>query len=117
MTGNLTHEEEIATGIALLGKREDACFLREKLTRELVSVYGGGAKPCALSYHEGRRSLAADILKLLDLELDNGRPDASRLISASTRIGGSSGLARRVPDEPLDGYGRGPRPSKPRDSA
>lgn len=118
MSARLFSAEEINSGIAVLGKRDDAVFLRERLMRELVAVYGGSMNPGALSHHEGRRSLAADILKLLDLELDNDRPDASRLFSASAaRHGGpGSGLARRVPDDPPDGYGRGPRPTRTRSS-
>lgn len=105
--------EEIATGIAVLGKLQQAVFLRERLVREVMTVYGSSIELGALSYREGRRSLAADILKLLDLDLDNDRPDASstnsgRSTSSGTRTSGDAGgAARRVPVEPPDGYGRG----------
>jgi hypothetical protein len=113
--------EEIETGIAVLGKREDSCFLREFLMRELFAVCGS-TNPCALSMSEGRRSLAAIILRLLDRTLDNDRPDAGRTFGSNSIRAGfqPSGTESRVPAEPPGGYGRGPRPAgsrKPRNKA
>src|ERR1017187_10379509 len=102
--------EEIATGIVVLGKRPDAVFLHERLILEIQFTSGMGIEGCALSYLAGRRSMAADLLKLLDLDLD----DAHRPADHTIRSGGSSrpsGTARRVPAEPDGGYGRGPRPA------
>jgi len=107
--------EEIATGIATLGKRDGAEFLRERLFLELLAVSGSAVDGGALSFREGRRNMAADLLNLLDLPLDNDRPDASNTVGIKPARR-PSGTGRRVPDEPPGGYGRGPRPSGSRKS-
>lgn len=101
--------EEIATGVAALGKRDGAEFLRERLLLELLAVSGPQIEACALSFREGRRNMAADLLNLLDLPLDNDRPDASTTVGTRPNRR-PSGTSQRVPDEPPGGYGRGPRP-------
>ena len=104
--------EEIATGVAVLGKRPDAVFLRERLILEVLAVTGPTMEPCALSYREGRRSMAADLLNLLDLDLDDAHRDASHTLrSGGANTARPSGTGRRVPIEPDAGYGRGPRPA------
>jgi hypothetical protein len=103
--------EEIATGVAVLGKRPDAVFLRERLILEVLAVTGPTMEPCALSYREGRRSMASDLLKLMDLDLDDAHRDASHTIRSGSAGSRPSGTDRRVPIEPAAGYGRGPRPA------
>src|ERR1019366_3784990 len=102
--------EEIATGVAVLGKRPDAVFLHERLILEIQSTTGMGIEGCALSYLAGRRSMAADLLKLLDLDLDDAHRDATSILRSHT-AGRPSGTGRRVPAEPEGGYWRDPGPT------
>src|ERR1035437_8490077 len=96
--------EEIATGVAVLGKRPDAVFLRERLILEVLAVTGPTMEPCALSYREGRRRMAADLLKLLDLDLDDAHRDASHTLRPDSASFRPSGTGRRVPVEPDGGH-------------
>ena|ERR1035437_5219766 len=103
--------EEIATGVAVLGKRPDAVFLRERLILEVMAVTGMSIEGYALSHLAGRRSMASDLLRLLDLEFDDAHRDANNTIRSGSTGSRPSGTDRRVPIDPDAGYGRGPRPA------
>lgn len=98
--------DEIVHRIAALGKHPDARFLCARLMAELLSVSGAAMEPCALSYREGRRSLAADILSALEHDSKNDDRDGTVHHPRTTAIGRPfRGTERRVPIEPIDGYG------------
>lgn len=108
---NKFSSEEITAGLAALGRTREAMFLRERLLGEVMAVCGAGVEPCALSFREGRRSLASDLLRALALDLDND--GTNQPVSGRTSGGGDAGrgLERRVPVEPPLGYGSVPRPT------
>jgi hypothetical protein len=111
-------ETEVREGISRLGKREGNIFLRRWLMKQLMHVTQANANMSAVSHSEGRRSLALELLDMMDFESPDARPDDSHTpVERPRRTSGSvSSLGRRVPIEPEFGYG--PRSkSRSRDEA
>lgn len=103
--------DEVRKGVSRLGHREGADMLLAFLRNELERTVGGNIESGAVMHFEGRRSLAHELIELLEAELPSDRSGSTR--STIERPGpvrnGRGGAERRVPVDPPEGWGKGPR--------
>jgi hypothetical protein len=99
-------EKEVAEGLARLARAEGAKFLRQRLLEVLQGVSSEATNPSAFVFREGRRSLAADLLR--ELPFDNADERTSSEpgpVELAQRAPGRASVERsasrrRVPAEP-----------------